>query len=86
MVSRIWNQAYLNLEKLRSVDELLKDGKELRVETINGTDTPTDGWIEVTFKLEVDDAGADELMVPVLLKQKDQNYLFISFTVIAEEI
>lgn len=84
MVSRIWNQAYLNLEKLRSVDELLKDGKELRVEAINRTDTPTDGWIEVTFKPEVDDAGADELMVPVLLKQKDQNYLFISFTVIEE--
>ena len=43
VVSRAWKQANLPFEKLRSVDELLEEGKELSLEAMNGTDIPFDG-------------------------------------------
>ena len=45
---------------------------------------PFDGWIEVRFKLAGDDTTADELTVPVLVGQKEQEYPIIGFNVIEE--
>jgi len=83
-VSRAWKQAYLPLEKLRSVNELLEEGQELSLEATSGTDIPFDGWIEVTFRLAGDDAGTDELMVPVLVRQQEQEHPIIGFNIIEE--
>ena len=84
VVSRAWKQANLPFEKLRSVDEFLEEGKELSLEAMNGTDIPFDGWIEVTLRLVGDDADADELLVPVLVGQQEQDYPIIGFNVIEE--
>ena len=84
VVSRAWKQANLPFEKLRSVDELLQEGNELSLEAMNGTDIPLDGWIEVTLRLVRDDADADELLVPVLVGQQEQDYPIIGFNVIEE--
>ena len=69
---------------LRNVEELLGAGGELNLEAMNGTDIPFDGWIEVRFKLAGDDTTADELTVPVLVGQKEQEYPIIGFNVIKE--
>ena len=41
---------------------------------MKGTDIPFDGWIEVIFRLAGDDAGVDELVVPILVGEQDQDY------------
>ena len=69
---------------LRNVEELLGAGGELNLEAMNGTDIPFDGWIEVRFKLAGDDTTADELTVPVLVRQMEQEYPIIGFNVIEE--
>ena len=51
---------------------------------MNGTDIPFDGWIEVRFKLAGDNTTADELTVPFLVGQQDQEYPIIGFNVIEE--
>ena len=84
VISRAWKQANLPFKKLRSVDELLQEGKELSLEAINGTDIPFDGWIEVTLRLVGDDADADEHLVPVLVGQQEHDYPIIGFSVIEE--
>ena len=84
VVSREWQQTHLPLEVLRNVEELLGAGEELNLEAMNGTDIPFDGWIEVRFKLAGDDTAADELIVPVLVGQKEQEYPIIGFNVIEE--
>ena len=84
VVSREWQQTHLPLEVLRNVEELLGAGEELNLEAMNGTDIPFDGWIEVRFKLAGDDTAADELIVPVLVGQKEQEYPIIGFNVIGE--
>ena len=84
VVSRKWQQTHLPLEVLRNVEELLGAGGELNLEAMNGTDIPFDGWIEVRFKLAGDDTTADELTVPVLVGQKEQEYPIIGFNVIEE--
>ena len=81
VVSRAWKEAYLPLEKLKSVGELLEDGQGLSLEAMNGTDIPFDGWIEVTFRLSGD---SDELTVPVLVGQQEQELPIIGFNVIEE--
>jgi len=83
-VSRKWQQTHLPLEVLRNVDELLRVGEELNLEAMNGTDIPFDGWIEVRFKLAGDNTTADELTVPFLVGQQDQEYPIIGFNVIEE--
>ena len=83
-MSRKWQQTHLPLEVLRNVEELLGAGEELNLEAMNGTDIPFDGWIEVRFKLAGDDTTADELTVPVLVGQKEQEYPIIDFNVIEE--
>ena len=84
VVSRKWQQTHLPLEVLRNVDELLRVGEELNLEAMNGTDIPFDGWIEVRFKLAGDNTTADELTVPFLVGQQDQEYPIIGFNVIEE--
>ena len=84
VVSRKWQQTHSPLEVLRNVEELLGAGDELNLEAMNGTDIPFDGWIEVRFKLAGDDTTADELTVPVLVGQKEQEYPIIGFNVIKE--
>ena len=84
VVSRKWQQTHLPLEVLRNVEELLGAGEELNLEAMNGTAIPFDGWIEVRFKLAGDDITADELTVPVLVGQKEQEYPIIGFNVIEE--
>ena len=69
---------------LRNVEELFGAGEELNLEAMNGTDILFDGWIEVRFKLAGDDTTADELRVPVLVGQKEQEYPIIGFKVIEE--
>ena len=76
-MSRKWQQTHLPLEVLRNVDELLRVGEELNLEAMNGTDIPFDGWIEVRFKLAGDNTTADELTVPFLVGQQDQEYPII---------
>ena len=51
---------------------------------MNGTDIPFDGWMEVRFKLAGNVTTADELTVPVLVGQKEQEYLITGFNVIEE--
>ena len=84
VVSRQWQQTHLPLEDLRNVEELLGAGEGLNLEARNGTDIPFDCWIEVRFKLAGDDTIADELTVPVLVGQKEQEYPIIGFNVIEE--
>ena len=84
VVSRKWQQTHLPLEVLRNVDELLRVGEELNLEAMNGTDIPFDGWIEVRFKLAGDNTTADELTVPFLVGQQDQEYPITGFNVIEE--
>ena len=84
VVSRKWQQTYLPLEVLRNVKELLGAGEELNLEAMNGADIPLDGWIEVRFKLAGDDTKADELTVPVLVGQKEQEYPITGFNGIEE--
>ena len=84
VVSRKWQQTHLPLEVLRNVEELLGAGEKLNLEAMNGTNIPFDGWIEVRFKLAGDDTTADELTVPVLVGQKEQEYPIIGFNVIEE--
>ena len=67
---------------LRNVKELFGAGEELNLEAMNGTDILFDGWIEVRFKLAGDDTTADELRVPLLVGQKEQEYPIIRFNVI----
>ena len=57
---------------LRNVEEFLGAGGELNLEAMNGTDIPCDGWIEVRFELAGYGTTADELTVPVLVGQKEQ--------------
>ena len=47
-----------------------------------GADIPFDDWIEVRFKLVGDDTTADELTVPVLVGQKEQENPIVGFNVI----
>ena len=84
VVSRKWQQTHLPLEVLRNVEELLGAGEGLILEAMNATDIPFDGLIEVRFKLAGDDTTADELRVPVLVEQKEQEYPIIGFNVIEE--
>ena len=84
VVSRKWQQTRLPLEVLRNVEELLGAGEKLNLEAINGTNIPFDGWIEVRLKLAGDDTTGDELTVPVLVGQKEQEYPIIGFNVIEE--
>ena len=84
VVSRKWQQIHLPLEVLRNVEELLGAGEKLNLEAMNGTNIPFDGWIEVRFKLAGDDTTADELTVPVLVGQKEQEYPIIGINVIEE--
>ena len=72
VLSRKWQQTHLPLEVLRNVEELLGAGEKLNLEAMNGTNIPFDGWIEVRFKLARDDTTADELTVPVLVRQKER--------------
>ena len=67
---------------LRNIEKLLGAGEKLNLEAMNGTDIPFNGWIEVRFKLAGNDTTADELTVPVLVGQKDQEYPIIGFNVI----
>ena len=64
--------------------KLLGAGEELNLEAMNGTDIPFAGWIEVRFKLAGDDTTVDELTVPVLVGQKEQEYPIIGYNVIEE--
>ena len=82
VVSRKWQQAHLPLEVLRNVEELLGAGEELKLEAMNWTDIPLDGFIEVRFKLAGDDTTADKLTVPVLVGRKEQEYPIIGLNVI----
>ena len=84
VVSRKWQQTHLPLDVLRNVEESLGAGGELNLEAMNGTDIPFDGWIEVRLKLAGDDTTADELTVPVLVGQMEQEYPIIGFNVIEE--
>ena len=84
VVSRKWQQTHLPLEVLRNVEELLGAGEGLILEAMNATDIPFGGLIEVRFKLAGDDTIADELRVPVLVEQKEQEYPIIGFNVIEE--
>ncbi|KAK2564655.1 hypothetical protein P5673_012136 [Acropora cervicornis] len=84
VVSRKWQQTHLPLEVLRNVEELLGAGEKLNLEAMNGTNIPFDDWIEVRSKLAGDDTTADELTVPVLVGQKEQEYPIIGFNVIEE--
>ncbi|PFX27046.1 Transposon Ty3-G Gag-Pol polyprotein [Stylophora pistillata] len=59
-------------------------GKELNLEAMNGTNILFDGWIEVEFKLAGDVTTANEVTVPVLVGQKEQEYPIIGFNVIEE--
>ena len=72
------------MKVLSNVEELLGAGEELNVEAMNGTDILFDGWIRVRFKVAGDDTTADELRVPVLVGQKEQEYPIIGFNVIEE--
>lgn len=72
------------MKVLSNVEELLGAGEELNVEAMNGTDILFDGWIGVRFKVAGDDTTADELRVPVLVGQKEQEYPIIGFNVIEE--
>lgn len=81
-MSRKWQQTHLPLEVLTNFEELLGAGEELNLEAMDGKDIPFDGWIEVRFKLAGDDTTADELTVPVLVGQKEQEYLIIGFNVV----
>ena len=65
-----------------NVEGLLGAGEEFNLETMNGTDIPFDGWIEVRFKLAGDVTNADELTVrtvPILVGRKEQEYLIVGF-------
>ena len=84
VVPRKWQQTHLPLEVLRNVEELLGAGEKLNLEAMNGTNIPFDGWIEVRFKLAGDDTTADDLTVPILVGQKEQEYPIIGFNVIEE--
>ena len=72
------------MKVLSNVEELLGAGEELNLEAMNGTDILFDGWIGVRLKLAGDDTTADELRVPVLVGQKEQEYSIIGFNVIEE--
>ena len=84
VVSRKWQQTHLPLELLRNVEELLGAGEKLNLEAMNGTNIPFDGLIEVSLKSAGDDTIAEELTVPVLVGQKEQEYPIIGFNVIEE--
>ena len=83
-VSRKWQQTHLLLEVLRNFKELLGAREELKLEAMNGTDIPFDGWIDVRFNLAGDDKTTDELTVPVLVGQKEEEYPIFSFNVVEE--
>ena len=86
MISKKWLDTHLPWEQVRGVTELLEEGQELSLEAVNGTTIPYVGWVHVQFCLAGAGKKVENLGIPLLVGENDQELPIIGFNVIEELI